>query len=197
MYQKNYILLFVLNMICSAVLSLSKTYLNKVEEVREKPIETLVSVELTQRTEGLYKPVIEYEILEPEYVIDVSGEDIDVLMRIVEAEAGCEDRTGKLLVADVIINRVKDKHFPDTVKKVVYQKDNNVTQFSPVSDGKINSVEVSDETREVVYSALLGEDVSDGALYFVARNIADPERLKWFDSNLTLLFTYGGHDFFV
>lgn len=114
-----------------------------------------------------------------------------------EAEAGGEDRTGKLLVANVIINRVRAEEFPDTVTEVVYQKVKNVTQFSPVSDGKIETVKVSEETREVVYSALLGEDVSDGALYFVARKIADQEKVCWFDNNLTFLFSYGGHDFFL
>lgn len=134
--------------------------------------------------------------IEPEYVIKVSRQDIECLMRIVEAEAGCEDRTGKLLVANVVINRVRDEAFPDTVTEVVYQRNSQSAQFSPVSNGRIDTVKVSEETKEVVYSALRGEDVSQGALYFVARKYANPDKVCWFDDNLTHLFSHGGHDFF-
>ena len=79
----------------------------------------------------------------------------------------------------------------------MYQKAKNVTQFSPVSNGFIDQVNVSEETREVVYSALKGEDVSNGALFFMARKLTAPENAAWFDSNLTFLFSYGGHDFYT
>lgn len=117
-------------------------------------------------------------------------------MRIVQAEAGGEDRTGKLLVANVVINRVKSAKFPDNITDVVFQRKQNVTQFSPVSNGTIYQVQISEDTREAVYSALYGEDVSQGALFFMARKYAKPENAQWFDSNLVYLFSYGGHDFF-
>ncbi|MFQ8839732.1 MAG: cell wall hydrolase [Clostridium fessum] len=54
-------------------------------------------------------------------VISYSDEDYSVLQKIVQAEAGvCDDR-GKILVANVIINRVKNKKFPNSVKAVVYE----------------------------------------------------------------------------
>ena len=96
----------------------------------------------------------------------------------------------------MILNRVEDPKFPDTVKEVVFQKENGTTQFSPVSDGSYYNVTVSEQTRSAVERALCGEDISRGALYFAARKIADPERMKWFDENLELLFSYGGHEFF-
>ena len=100
-------------------------------------------------------------------------------------------------MANVVINRVKNKKFPNNVTDVVYQKAQNVTQFSPVSNGKINEVTVSEETRDVVYSALWGEDISGGALFFMARKYAMDENVKWFDNQLTFLFSYGGHDFYT
>ena len=117
-------------------------------------------------------------------------------MRIVEAEAGCEDETGKLLVANVVLNRVNNERFPDTIQEVVLQKEKGKTQFSPVANGRFYTVEVSEETIGVVNRALCGEDVSQGALYFAARKYANPERMKWFDTHLTFLFEYGGHEFF-
>ena len=127
---------------------------------------------------------------------ELSGEDYEALLKIVEAEAGTEDRTGKLLVADVVLNRVESERFPDTVRQVVYQESGGRAQFSPAADGSIEKVAVSGETEEAVRRALGGEDVSGGALYFVSRKAADPENMRWFDENLTFLFSYGGHEFF-
>ncbi len=55
---------------------------------------------------------------------------------------------------------------------------------------------ISQESKEAVERALLGEDISDGALYFVARKYADQSNVRWFDENLTMLFQHGGHEFF-
>mgnify|MGYP002610956818 CR=1 FL=1 len=50
----------------------------------------------------------------------MSDEDYDTLLRIVEAEAGSEDIKGRVLVANVIMNRVKSEDFPNTVTEVVW-----------------------------------------------------------------------------
>lgn len=124
-------------------------------------------------------------------------EDYMNLLRIVEAEASGEDETGKLLVANVVLNRVKDEAFPDTITEVIFQKNKGVTQFSPVSNGRFWKVEISEETVSAVNRALAGEDVSNGALYFAARKYADTDNMRWFDENLDYLFTHGGHEFFA
>ena len=139
--------------------------------------------------------VIDYQVLErqAEYL---SEKDFQILCRIVEAEAGGEDLNGRILVANVILNRVRDSAFPNTVEGVVFQKSNGSFQFSPIRDGRYQRVKVSDETIEAVERALLGEDYSEGALYFVSRKGATPEKMQWFDNHLTRLFQYGGHEFF-
>lgn len=126
----------------------------------------------------------------------LTEEELEVLLRIVEAEAGCEDEDGKLLVANVILNRLNSPKFPDSVTEIVFQRENGVAQFSPVYDGSYACAEVSEETVNAVGRALDGEDISDGALYFAARKYADDDRMRWFDEKLTLLFRYGGHEFF-
>ncbi len=141
--------------------------------------------------------VLQVNVLEKEFIVDVSEDDYNNLLKIVEAEAGGEDETGKLLVANVIINRVMDESFPNTVTEVIYQKEEGVTQFSPTKDGRMEKVTVSEETINAVKRALLGEDVSKGALYFVSRKAAQPEKMKWFDIHLTKLFTHGGHEFYL
>ncbi|EOS35943.1 MAG: cell wall hydrolase [Lachnospiraceae bacterium] len=197
MYSKSNILLFIAYTIFTGLLILSKQYEVQAESVDKQEKAAVVTEHVSlERLESLER-IIPYEILKPRYCIEVSEKDLDTLMRIVEAEAGGEDRTGKLLVANVVINRVRNKKFPNNVTDVVYQKAQNVTQFSPVSNGRIDEVTISEETKEVVYSALRGEDISGGALFFMARKYAVPENVAWFDSQLTYLFSYGGHDFYA
>ena len=116
---------------------------------------------------------------------------------MVEAEAGGEDQNGKLLVANVVLNRVNNELFPDTVCEVVMQNEQGIAQFSPTVDGRYQNVRVSEDTKAAVERALYGEDISQGALYFCAREKADSDRLKWFDRKLTRLFSYGHHEFFL
>ncbi|MBQ7955366.1 MAG: cell wall hydrolase [Lachnospiraceae bacterium] len=140
--------------------------------------------------------VVSYDLLEQERLYQLCEEDYNVLLRIVEAEAGGEDENGKLLVANVILNRVKSEDFPDTIEDVVFQNDGQTWQFSPVSNGRYYAVNVSEETVCAVERALMGEDISEGALYFASRKHANPEKMNWFDQRLEFLFSYGGHEFF-
>lgn len=121
-----------------------------------------------------------------------SPEDYRVLLRIVQAEAGGCDIKGKILVANVILNRVASEEFPDTITEVVYEK----RQFSPVSDGSINRCQVAEETVEAVDRALSGEDYSQGALYFMNRSASSGSNVRWFDNHLDFLFRHGSHEFF-
>lgn len=123
--------------------------------------------------------------------ISYTDEDYQVLLRIVQAEAGICDKKGKILVANVIINRVLSDEFPDSVKAVVYEP----SQFQPVSNGAINSARVTAETIECVNRALEGEDYSNGALYFMNRK-GSGSAASWFDRHLNYLFSHDGHEFF-
>ena len=140
--------------------------------------------------------VVDFTVMEQELLYDFSDEELEVLLRIVEAEAGGEDEDGRLLVANVVLNRVNSDSFPDTVTEVVFQKEGDVAQFSPAYSGKYDRVEISDTTISAVGRALTGEDISQGALYFVARKRADKGSLRWFDEKLVFLFEHGGHEFF-
>ena len=120
-----------------------------------------------------------------------------MLERIVEAEAGGEDLQGKILVCNVVLNRLQSSHFPDTLEGVIFQNQNGVYQFSPIRDGRYYTVVVSEESKEAVERALLGEDESRGAMYFMARNAVSNEKARWFDNSLTRLFSYGGHEFYA
>ena len=127
----------------------------------------------------------------------MSDEDYDTLLHIVEAEAGTEDVKGRVLVANVIMNRVKNKEFPDTVTEVVWQNTDGVPQFSPTYDGRINEVTVTDETKEAVKQVLEGVDYSEGALFFIQKSEAEAQNVSWFEKDLKRLFKYGVHEFYT
>ncbi len=127
----------------------------------------------------------------------ITEEDKEVLLRIVEAEATCEDIKGRMLVANVILNRVVSKKFPDSITEVVFQNNGVTYQFAPIKDGRYWTVEVSEETIEAVERVLAGEDYSQGALYFAARRMANKKAMSWFDTSLKFLFRHGVHEFFT
>lgn len=140
--------------------------------------------------------VVSYSLMEQDGYRFLAEDELEILQRIVEAEAGNEDEDGKLLVANVVLNRVDSDSFPGTVTEVVFQQSKGVTQFSPVASGRIHTVEVSEETIAAVERALAGEDISQGALYFAARKYASSKKMRWFDEKLTFLFRHGGHEFY-
>lgn len=147
----------------------------------------------------LTKPQIEnvsahYE--KEDAVQSLNKDDVEVLCRLVEAEAGGEDFEGKKLVAHVVLNRLEHEQFPDTVEEVVFDCRQGITQFSPIADGRYYQVSISEETREAVIQAINDDDNADGAIYFVNSEIADRDALKWFESECTYLFRHGNHEFF-
>ena len=102
-----------------------------------------------------------------------------------------------MLVANVVINRVNSRYFPNDVKSVVFQKISGSIQFSPVEDGRYYSVPVTEETKEAVRRVLAGEDYSEGALYFFERARTTSKKASWFEKNLKYLMKYGCHEFYT
>jgi len=143
------------------------------------------------------KTVYKVKVASYNKTVTVTEEEVKMLERITQAEAGGEDEIGKILVVNVILNRAASDKFPDTIKQVIFQKnDDGDYQFSPVKSGKYWKVKVTKETKEAVRKALKGEDYSRGALYFMARKYAKSQNAKWFDEKLELLFKHGAHEFF-
>lgn len=205
MYKKYMAALLLINLIAlAAVVNLTELKVSyvvateafhlNVEEVLMPLEEMSFACEMDRPASG--QRVLSVEVTEKERLYELSEDDYEVLLRIVEAEAGGEDEEGKMLVAGVVLNRVNNPAFPDTVREVVFQRENGTSQFSPAYNGRYEKVTVSEETKEAVERVLCGEDISEGALYFAARKYADKDKMKWFDEKLTFLFAHGGHEFF-
>lgn len=165
----------------------TKEEIRQIEEERQR-----IAAEEAARKAEEERIRKEAEARQASSVIRYSQKDYEVLKRIVEAEAGICDIKGRILVANVIINRVNSSEFPDNITDVVYQK----SQFSPVYDGRLNTCKVTEETVEAVNRALAGEDYSQGALYFMNRKRSQSGNVRWFDGKLTFLFQHEKHEFF-
>lgn len=92
-------------------------------------------------------------------------QDIDLLARLITAEALDQPYSAKVGVGAVVVNRVKSSIFPDSIRSVIYQKSDGYYQFTPVKNGWINKPATPD-ARSAAYEALHGSDPSKGALYY-------------------------------
>ena len=72
--------------------------------------------------------------------------EIELLERVVEAEAGNQGLVGKRLVVAVIYNRVESEKFPNTIQGVL----TSPHQFSTVWNGAVDKVTVTDETKSAI-----------------------------------------------
>lgn len=87
--------------------------------------------------------------------------DLNLLARLIHAEAGAEPYVGKVAVGGVIMNRIQSPKFPKSIAGVVYQPH----AFESVSNGIINQAPTNDSIKAAA-AALGGWDPSGGALYF-------------------------------
>lgn len=98
--------------------------------------------------------------------VNYSRSDVDLLARLITAEADSESYLTKVAVGAVVLNRVKSGIFPNSIPGVIYQVDETGSyQFEPVLNGWINRP-ASEEARRAALDALNGVDPTNGALYF-------------------------------
>ncbi|MBF7083298.1 cell wall hydrolase [Desulfallas sp. Bu1-1] len=121
---------------------------------------------------------------------EISREDFLLLARAIYAEARGESFDGQVAVGAVILNRTRSPYFPNTIREVITQRDGNLFQFTPVSNGTINLT--PDATAiKAARKALEGYDPTGGALFFYNPHIASDNWIK----TLPVLTKIGKHIF--
>lgn len=90
------------------------------------------------------------------------GVNIDLLARLIRAEAEAEPYEGKVAVAAVLLNRVGDSRFPKTLEGVIYEPD----AFESVSNGRIYATPPTPEDYQAARDAVNGWDPTYGAVFF-------------------------------
>ncbi len=115
-----------------------------------------------------------------------TNSDIQLLARLIYAEARGESYTGQVGVGAVVLNRVKSSSFPNTIAGVIYQP----YAFTCVSDGQINYTPDKTAVR-AAKDAMNGWDPTYGCLYYYNPKIATS---SWIYSRPTVV-TIGSHVF--
>ena len=115
-----------------------------------------------------------------------NSNDLNLLSRVVYAEARGEPYEGQVAVAAVTLNRVKSSSFPNTLAGVVYQSG----AYDAVSDGQIN-LTPNATAKKAAQDAMNGWDPSYGALYYFNPATATS---KWIWSR-PMTVTIGNHRF--
>ena len=112
--------------------------------------------------------------------------NINLLARIISAEARGETYTGQVAVGAVVLNRVQHPSFPDTIAGVIYQNG----AFTAINDGQFWEP-VSSSAYNAARDALNGWDPSGGAIYYY-----NPKKTSnaWIRSR-PVITTIGNHVF--
>jgi N-acetylmuramoyl-L-alanine amidase len=87
--------------------------------------------------------------------------DVNLLARLISAEARGEPYKGQVAVGAVVLNRVKHPSFPSTMSGVIYQPG----AFTCITDGQFNQP-VADSAYTAAREALGGTDPTGGAIYY-------------------------------
>lgn len=92
---------------------------------------------------------------------EFSNSDVQLLARIISAEARGEPYTGQVAIGAVILNRIEHPSFPNTLSGVIYQPG----AFSCLNDGQVDQP-VADSANRAAQDAINGLDPSNGAIYY-------------------------------
>ena len=115
-----------------------------------------------------------------------NSSNVNLLARLIYGEARGEPYTGQVAVGAVVMNRVKNSSFPNTVSGVIYQSG----AFDAVKDGQINLTPDS-TAKKAAQDAINGWDPSYGAIYYFNPSTATN---KWIWSR-PMTVTIGRHRF--
>lgn len=91
----------------------------------------------------------------------MTGAQVDLLARLISAEARGEPYSGQVAVGAVVLNRIRHPSFPNTLSGVIYQSG----AFTCITDGQFNEP-VAESAYRAARDALNGVDPSGGAIYY-------------------------------
>jgi len=121
-----------------------------------------------------------------------TSHDLEWLAKIVHAEAQGEIMRGKIGVANVVLNRVESREFPNNIYDVIFDRKYGV-QFTPVATGTIHNNPHQD-CYSAAKNALHGENTVGKSLYFCNPKISTN---FWITNNRPFFMSIGRHDFYL
>ena len=122
------------------------------------------------------------------YAASSHTSDIQLMARAINGEARGEPYEGQVAVGAVILNRVKDSRFPNSISGVIYQSG----AFTAVADGQINApIDEGSTVYKAAQDAMNGWDPTGGCVYYFNPDTATN---SWIWSRLHVI-TIGKHRF--
>lgn len=118
-----------------------------------------------------------------------NADDLFWLSRVIYTESGNQPLEGKMAVGNVVLNRVKNPAFPNTIEGVLAQK-NQFTTYWSGHIGRSNPNAESVIAAKLVLDGGVVEEVKN-ALYF------DSAAGSWASRNRTCVAVIGGHRFYA
>jgi len=112
--------------------------------------------------------------------------DVRLLAHLIHAEGRGEPYLGQVAIGAVVVNRVRDERFPNTIAGVIYQPG----AFDVVTDGQIN-LPPNETAFRAARDAMNGWDPTNGCIYYY--NPAKTTN-KWIWSRPVML-RIGDHNF--
>lgn len=92
---------------------------------------------------------------------NVNNTDLNLLSKLVYAEARGEPYKGMVAVAATVLNRVSDSRFPNSIAGVIYQSG----AYTCVDDGQIN-LSADEQAKKAAQDAINGWDPTSGCIYY-------------------------------
>lgn len=137
--------------------------INKME-LSESSQEEVKKIAVPESTQEETKKIAVPENAQEHTDLQYKG-DLDLLARLINAEAQGEPYEAKVAVGAVVINRVQSGVWADTIKEVIYQNINGYYQFTPVVNGWIDKP-AQPECIQAAEAAMNGSDPTGGAQFY-------------------------------
>ena len=112
-------------------------------ESLEDPPETTQSLQIEEIAVPEHKPVYNY-----------TEEELDLLSRLIYSEGGIESYDTQLKIGSVVMNRVDDPYFPNTIREVIYQKNQFSVTFTKLDGVIMIDRPADEEAKKAAYEIL-------------------------------------------
>ena len=160
--------------------------LNEVTESNED-IQTEISREVTvttaiQKAESVFLNVetqTTENAVNRTFYENLTADEVHLIEVVVTHEVGYFTKEYQTLVAEVIYNRIKSDYFPNTVKEVLYQKN----QFTGIENWYSKDCQVSETTKEVVKEVFSKDKTTHEATYYYNPDYSCKTSIKWFENS--------------
>ena len=122
-----------------------------------------------------------------------NAQDLYWLSKIISAESAGEPLRGKIAVGNVVLNRVRNEEYPNSVYEVIFDTKDGV-QFTPVANG---SIENAPTEESIMAAKICLEDYklsNHNILFFLNPQISTS---TWVPQNRDFVMTIGRHDFYA